>query len=438
MRYIKILITSILLFATNLYAGSFPNYYNPRTFVGPTLQLNYGGWITNNSAYNVLGEIGVRDYRINLTGGYEFSDAQRLKLTAEYLAQEITYSFWTGNENRWMKQFAAGADYQFDISQYYPVIFDVNAYYSHAPNKTLSVYTGNVIVDGIHTPFLLNRHIAGSTAGGISPGFDWMIWEGGSIGLTLNYDDVHYDTRYIDSRKAVGFGGTIRAQQQITDVIQLRLAAGIRKPFNVYQANVDWNNLYWNGRWGLGIFGDYVAGKQGLESTYNAGVSVNYFADRMMCVSAPPANLKGEIDYKNEGPMSLVPTHQNFLNWVNDPAVYMPQVLAIVDQKLNLACRPLPVFIGIIPDTAVPVGTGEAIDAAAYFAGNNLSYSITVTPTPTQGDTIGISPTTGIVVFNNGGISSNTYSIFITATNRCGSVNSNVFIATFSGNMAKR
>lgn len=433
MHRLRWLLVFLFLFSGNIYATQLPNHDKPSTFLGPTLRLTYAGWFTDNAAYSILGEAAGSNFRISGTAGFKFSAVQRLKFTGEYLWQDIAYGFLAGNTKRWVNQGAIGADYQYDFGQYYDVTLDVSAYASHAPSQTLGTVTRTYVRSGIINSFTNFRRIAGSNAAGISPGIDFVFWEGGNAGIDLNYDNVRYDVKYGHSQQASGFGGTAHIDQQIGDNVVLGLSAAIRRPFNLYQANINWDNLYWYGRWGLGLWGEYTAGKETLVSTYNAGLSINYFADRIVCITPTPQNFKGEVDYKAELPVIASPVDQAFLNWVNDPAVYMPQVLAIVDQRSGCSDGAPPVQTATIPSLAIgTLGPSAPIPLAPYFSGSGITYTYSVTPALSGGDIISVDPITGVLSITNEGDGVRVYTVVVTASNNCGSASGTFTVTLFN------
>lgn len=269
---------------------------NATTFLGPTVQANYTGWFTPRTGYNVLGEVGVKNYRINLTAGTLIDDNNRLKFSAEYLWQRLTYQFLSGSTQQWMQQYALGGDYQYGICPNFSCALDLSAFYSHAPSKNLS--TENILIPQGSSLVAAtdDRHISGSNAYGVSPGVDFALWQGSMFGVNANYDYVRYDNKYISNTTVSGLGGTAHLNQNLTDNVVLGLLAAVRKPFNNYEASINWQNALYNGRLGLGLFGAYTNGKSYLPNSWNAGISMN-FTD---CSGVPmPAmhvsNLKGEV-----------------------------------------------------------------------------------------------------------------------------------------------
>lgn len=407
------------------------NTSGPTTFLGPTFQGSYAAWITSNSAFSVLGEVAPKNYRINLTAGWEFTPAQRIKFSGEYLTQKLNFSFLSQHTQQWVQQGAIGADYNLDFDNMYVRSFDLAAYLSHAPNKSLSAALGSTNFNFVTTNWINHRRIAGSNAGGASTGLDFSFWMDSLIGFDLNWDDVNYTTKYSGSNHVTGLGGSIHIEQKFGDHARIYALASRRKPFNNYRGTLSWDNFIYHGRWSTGLFGEYTSGRHNLPNSYNIGISLNYFAD---CLTTVPSNLKGEmIDVKNEG-MTTVPNDPRFLNWVTDPAVYMPQVLALADQNVRATCPGGGVFVfGVLSDVfLLGPGSTTTFPSAQLFVGNNLTFSINISPAPGFGDVIFINPTTGDVTAIVGTqfppFHDTIYTVTVTATNRCGSATSKPFL----------
>src|SRR5436190_2712628 len=318
-RMLKLALAGALL-GSCIANAAVPNNDDPTTFLGPTAKGTYTSTFNDYTAFSVLGEAGFKNLRVGGTLAWELQTNQRIKVSAEYLAQELTYSFFSGNTNQWVDQGALGAAYQYDLAYAYHPVFNLSAYASHAPNKSLSAVTGTYTSNGVLQSFVDNRRIAGSNAAGISPGMSFEPWIGTRIGAELNYDNVRYDTRYESDENATGFGGTLRLNQVLTDSVELGLLAAVRQPFNNYQADLTWHHVPNMPNLALGLEGAYTVGKNELPNSYNVLVTVSYDLDKR---GVSVANYKGDL--KGEMP------NDPLVSWAADPAVYMPQVLAITD-----------------------------------------------------------------------------------------------------------
>jgi len=430
------------LFGALVYL-SIANASQPTTFLGPTIKGGYTNTFTNTTAYSVAAEVGVKDYRVGGTLGWKIQDDQRLKITGEYLGQKINYNFFVGDTQQWVSQAAIGAYYEYDVLGYaFKPQLDLSGYYSHAPSKNLNTVSGTLInSEGVLQNFVDMRRIAGSNAGGVAPGVTIQPWQGAKAGIDLNYDNVSYNKHGVPSEDAKGFGGTARFNQALTRNVDLGLVAGIRQPFDNYQANLNWTTDSSAGEWVWGLGTAYTVGKNTLPSTYNVVASVKFLVDQKTPAAQSTrkyANLKNH--YKDEV-LPPPPISDNFKKWTSDPAVYMPQVLAIPDESLLITTptsTPIPIcaliaptFLSAIPGPPLFHADGS-FPVASHFAGDHLTYTITqitpFAPFPTPATTVTIDSVTGIVSVHDGLPLAETSATFtVTATNCLGAVTSNVF-----------
>ena len=422
--------TLVLLSAAK---ANVPNHDNPITFLGPTARGTFTSPITDITAFSLSGEAGIKNFRVGGTLGWRIDDNQRLKFSADYLWQNITYPFFSGNTNQWVSQGAIGAGYEYMLidSAFKPAL-DISGYLSHAPSKGLGTRTGAFINSfGVKQFYINPRRIAGSNAGGLAPGISLLPWAGGQFGLDLNYDDVHYNKKYGRTRNAIGFGGTAHFSQMITENVGVGATAAVRQPFNNYAANVSWMHVPFYGSWTVSLFGDYTAGKQSLPSTYDAGISADYFFEPYNEENTSNV-MSFKNDFKNEVPLPPAQP-DDFLAWTADPGVYLPQVLAVPDQQVSLfprngtmeAMNPMcsltvPSVIGSIAPVVVPApgGTGTVTAATVFSPSSGLTYSLTTSTPLIGGNTISINSTTGVVTIK--GIVTQAFIATVTATNACG------------------
>lgn len=421
-KSIRIVLILASLLGINDASASAPNSDHPKTFLGPTARVAYTAPLTDVTAFSLAAEAGVKNYRVGGTVGWQFQDFQRVKLTGEFLWQKLTYSFFSGDSEQWVQQGAIGADYQFDFGSAYSPQFDLSVYYSHAFSKDLSFVSGSYTMPAAGaTPTLVEyidlRRIAGSNAGGFSPGLTLQPFAGTAITVAANYDNVSYDTSYIPSQDVKGVGGTLTLNQQLTDSLNVNLTAALRKPFNNYAAAMAWDNLNYYGSWSLGLFANYTIGKNILPDSWDAGVTASYSPEcvSMRRVSDYKGNMKGEA-----GELITAPATTPFLSWVADPAVYMPQVLAVADDQIQNNCNTAaPRLTGTIPGDSFE---DDTFSVTPYFSGSNITYSIQSTNAPSG--TVYITADGEFSYFDAYDV---TYTVVIRATNACGVATSNVF-----------
>lgn len=418
MKKIKLTFALSSIFLISVANAEIPNDDHPSTFLGPTFKGSFTQRVSDSAAYSLLGELGVRNYRAGGTLGWKLDDNQAFKVSAEYLWQRIKYAFFAGNELRWMGQGAVGAGYQYNFLNKNDVNLHMNVYASHAPGEQLDTVTGTYLDEmGIIHGFIDKRHIAGSNAYGADPGIGLKFWKGSQLGLNLNYDHVSYDMKYSSDELVSGFGGTAKLSQNFGDSVNVGLSASIRRPFNDYRASITWGNFAALGsRWSMGVDGSFTKGKESLPDSYNIALLFNYQMDKTTCpaTTAKPVTYKG--GFKGEIPAPMAAPVDHFMDWIATPAVYMPQVLAIVDEDVTNVCTDVVSTVGSID----PQPATFTFSAAGFFsATGTLTYSLSIDPALTGGDSIVIDANTGVVTGVTNGIT--TYTVTITAANLCGS-----------------
>jgi hypothetical protein len=404
---------SLLITTIHALALTNPPSGQPKTFLGPALQLNRYDTFTESLGFAVLGEAGPRNFRAGGTLGWMATPHQRLKLSAEYLFQNLTYSFFSGNTNQWVSQAALGLAYQADIpcTQRYQTQFHMNGFLSHAPSKNLSNVTGTYFYNNVVTNYTNFRRIAGSNAAGISPGINFLPWEGGLVNLDANYDNVRYDTIYTQNQDAKGIGATISLNQLFIHHIDLNALASIRAPFNQFAGDVGWTTNSKLGQWRLSLGSDYVIGKNTLPSSYSLLLGANYVPSQ-----PSPQGSQAKI------------TAWRFIDWLAKPAIYLPQVLAIPDERVG-NCLGAPTVIGQIGGSVFSgVGFIGAFSVAlnTIFSGENITYTINYNGQPNNGSVI---ISSGTLIGNDDYPNDAYTNISVTATNACGSRTSNLFQA---------
>jgi hypothetical protein len=425
MRKKLFLLSTGVLTSFSFYAAIFPlpAEANTQNFLGGVGQAAYALPFSDDTAGSIGLEGGDRQQRVSGTVGWEFLPHQRLKFTGEYLRQKIDYTFFTGISRQWVNQPAAGIDYQYSLNKTGRPDFlnyiDLSGYYSHAPSLTLDPVSGSYTDSSGNTVNYTNlRRIAGADAYGFTPALVMHPWTGSRVSLGLNYDDVRYDNIYTPQVTAQGVGETVKLSQDLGYNFQLNLLASDRKPFDNYQAGIVWVEPLHGADLSWGLMGSYTKGKTQLPNTSYAGVSLSYTAQK---------NQQEACQISNDAETSLPA-------WTSKPAVYMPQVLAIVDQKLVQTVTPAqpacnaPQFAGVIPDYDTVNNPGRSVDIStgSYFTGKNIVYSLQITPNDNNIN-VQINPSTGEITGNMEPVSIN-YSAVVTATNACGSAHSNAFL----------
>ncbi|MBN1684121.1 MAG: hypothetical protein JW855_01610, partial [Gammaproteobacteria bacterium] len=285
-----------------------------------------GKYVQRLNLFNALAlgaELGAKQRRVDLSWANLLTNRQRIKFTAEYLAQKLDFNFLSGKSTNWVGQQAYGASYEYLLHNPIARYFSLNAYYADAQNKNLSIKTYQD-----DTGYYENlRRIAGAKTYGGSLGITITPAHSNMLGASLDYDKVDYDMRYESSKgqNRSGLGATLNFAQLFSPYVKVSLLASDRKTYDTYQADLDWLLIH-----GLdhdltfSLNGSRIIGGGSLPNDTVFGINMMYHWD---------------TDGASQSHFLLDPFAQqsDLKNWVNDPAVYMQEVLAVKDEaKIQL------------------------------------------------------------------------------------------------------
>ncbi len=291
------------------------------SLLGPVGQVTLSHAINETHAVALELDGGTRILRLNGTYGFALNDKNRLKLTAEYLAEDLDFTFYTGDTRQWVDQGAVGASYQYLLGNDIVKSVEISSHYSHAPSKNLSDKTipyadGSTLTD--------YRRIAG--------GDDWNgtaetslgLWPKSLVSAGGDYDQVRYDTQYCTQtgHDAQGFGGHVRLQQLLTDKTQLNAESTLSQLYTIYSAGLNWVlTSSKNTSLSTGLNSSYTKDRTTERSFWMNGINLSVIWDGPHKKSAQTSSYTSpEI------------AAENLSTWVQTPAVRMPDVLAIADE----------------------------------------------------------------------------------------------------------
>ncbi|MBS4166516.1 Uncharacterized protein NEOC65_001605 [Neochlamydia sp. AcF65] len=356
---------------------------------------------TDETAIAFFGEVGRRNYRANGTVGWLYSHEDRFKLSAEYLTQRLGYRFSTGKKERWMHQYALGAKYQHDFYHQFFNKVEATAYYSYAASHNLKPKRCE--------DFLYWRRIAGSSSYGGSLGITITPWYSGRFQVDADFDRVSYRRKYRSRKHLSGLGASFGYQQQIASHFFLDLLAEFKRPYNYGKVRLSWSQPEWTGLT-VGLFGAHTQGKSHLPNLTTAGIELTY-----------AFGTQKQMDASACTPCYCNPA---LAGWVSAPAVYMPEVLAIAEEKRKKMIAPPSCHElnhSPIPNFSFSGNEPYSFDISSYFSnpsGGALTFNASGLPTGAS-----INPTTGLI--SGIGLQDNqVYNIVITATasDACASV----------------
>ncbi|WP_246562582.1 IPT/TIG domain-containing protein [Rickettsiella endosymbiont of Dermanyssus gallinae] len=272
-------------------------------------------------ALGLLGEYGPGQYRLNGTIGYGFSPLSQLKVSGEYLNQRLSFQFDSGSVIHRLHQFAYGVRFRQVFESPYRPSISLGGYYARAANKDLPPVVFSV--NGLN--YLNERRIAGAISSGIDVGTELLLSRKTLLGGNLYFDRVRYGTQLTGatSRNRQGLGGGIKLEQLFGGSFKLWTEASVRNSYDSYGAGASWLPLSKQLGVELSVLGQHVVFHDSMQSNSNVSLQVKWL---------PGTNLNYD-EYFDSKQKQL----SNVSHWVKAPAVYMPQVLAIVEQITRLS-----------------------------------------------------------------------------------------------------
>jgi hypothetical protein len=346
---------------------------------------------TEWGAVSFLGEAGYRSLRGGGTYGTYFANCHRIKVSGEYLTQKLTFKHT--NKAKWASMYAFGGEYQWLLPRSAFQNVDLGATYAHSIQKH-----GVASSDGVFT-------YAGTTV---------RVWKCGYLSANANYDYIKCYQKRGSNEVISGWGGSARLVQMFAQDFSFTLGTDIRRPFNYYEAAIDWNHFYTPVGISCGLFGSYTDGKKGLPNIATGGIrlSLSFGTRKENCC-------REVIDDCSARAFCDVS------EWVAVSSVRVPVIPTVASTpKAAGPCaaptsRGIPKFtVGIGPPTVYPVGY-------AFTSSEPLTFTISNDGGVPAAANLTIDPVTGVITVNFAP-PMNTYTITVTATSRCGSTSQHI------------
>jgi hypothetical protein len=270
----------------------------------------YANLLTPTSALGLEIAFGGREFRMGATWASMIGKRHRIKLTAEYLSENILFFLTALNVTKWNTQHAFGINYQYLVNQSWLHTINLATYHAYAGDADLSQ---NVVNNETNY-----RIAAGSNSNGISGGFTIIPGRFTAIVLDLYYDQVNYRTQNQPAPDSIGIGESITLEQLLAPRLKLLLTASHRQPFDNYDARLSWLALARPGaQLELSITGQYLTGNLPQPRETRVGLMVSYHWH----VPCRPGFACSE----------------EILQWTTIPAVRIPQTLVTRDEKSILS-----------------------------------------------------------------------------------------------------
>jgi hypothetical protein len=346
-------------------------------------------------AVGALAEAGYEEsYRANLTLGFQPHPQHRIKAGGEYLLQNQDFVFTSiSNRNVWVDQYAGGLGYQFLPmlgNSWLPLAFEVDGYYAYTPDKKVTD----------------TARIAKANTYGADAGIVFELVTKTVVDMKARFDSTRFIYEYSSNETADSLGYSASVTQPFTDRVSAQIGADAANVYSNYYGSINYLFPLENGNAvELGFRGQFTDGRQGINNALVGLVNISY------------VGAVGQQSSPAQGAFS-----QTLLEYTDKPAVYMPLVLAKVEEQIGSLLSNIPdQFFNNILDTR---------DISSSFSGSPTNFSLSCNQT--GGSTLQI---TSAGVLNIGASAGqfvpNPLSCTVTATYAGGNtVTSNTFSAT--------
>ena len=374
---------------------------NIRFGIAPTV-------VGNGGAAAFAAEAGPRNFRGSGTYGLYLTPCQRVKMTVEALTQNLDYHFTERNRKVWVPQCAVGGEYQYLFPECWFQRIDLGGSFSHASSRHSKARR-------LNARQTIRRDVAGSDGAFAFLGSTLELWCGSQLTATGNYDYVKFKRHYEPHKELNGFGGSVKFIQQFAGDIAISLQTDIRRVYNFYEITLNCKRSLCDLGVNFGLYGNYTDGKKGVPDVAAAGIQISLFWDDVSNRSCIATSCQPCCSYA---------TPCDTANWVSTPAVYIPVVLAIRDQKIKTRCNPP--SSTTIPDQSFPFDFPFAFDISSFFTGEPpLTFSATGLPPG-----VSIDSSTGII---SGTVSQLTgdFPVSVIANTACGSTIQSFILTIF-------
>ena len=317
---------------------------------------NYLAWILDvgyaQSFYNAAAAFklsaGLNERRANVTLGYSITPKQQIKLTYEYLAQNLPFDYASGTVNEWVNQNAMGGAYRYLLDNGIVRALEVYGNYTKANSKELNeveMYTDNVLTQ------IDYRRIAGGTQQNAGAAVTLTPAKGTIIKVGAGYSSLSFDTKWEDNEANAVLAYNAEVSQLLTPTVLVSGGIGNTASGSTYTAKVS-KILPWSLE--ASLIGQYMSATNDMPGGTSVTAGLSY--------PAP----KTYTNMFSEGV-------GNLKEWVQQPVIYNTRVLAKAEEKL--------VKVQItkkadIPDQNVPVNLSltPPLETKDYFAFDPAAY----------------------------------------------------------------
>ncbi len=286
------------------------------------VQIFYDNGIVLRLAY------GQNEQRANVTLGHSFSAHQQIKITYEYLQQNLPFDFDSGTITEAVNQNAFGAAYEYLFDSNVLQSFTLNGYYIQANSKNLP----QIIFYQNDIPQQDLRRIAGGTEENITSDISLMPFRQLLISLGGGYSHLVYDTQYESNQDTTTIAYNAGLDLLLTQYT--KLSANIANSAAERDSSVRISQIL-PAHIEAAVTGLYSQGQAGQPNATSISFGLSY----------PVVNY-GSVPNGSVGSLK---------SWIEKPVISAPRVLAIKDEKV------VPYEIDVTNPPSQSVSTGNFI-----------------------------------------------------------------------------
>lgn len=312
---------------------------------------NYLAWILDvgyaqefyNSAAAFKLSAGLNERRANVTLGYAISPKQQIKLTYEYLAQNLPFDYASGQVNEWVSQNAFGGAYRYLLDNGIVRALEVYGTYTKAASKELSdveMYTDDVLTAINYRRIAGGTEMTAGTIVTITPFKNTIVKLGGG------YSTLSFDTKWEDSAATSAIAYSAELSHLLTPTTLISTGIGNTASGRTHTARVS-QILPWNLE--ASLMGQYTATTNDIPSSTSVTAQLSYPAPKT---------------YTNMFADGI----GKLKDWVEKPVIYHTRVLAKAEERVVA----VQITTNPIPATSIPVGStlSPEIQTKDYFIYN--------------------------------------------------------------------
>ncbi|MFV0339801.1 MAG: cadherin repeat domain-containing protein [Parachlamydiaceae bacterium] len=359
----------------------------------PSLRVVLPYAFDDSSAASLILQGGENNMRANATLGAYFTDQQRVKASYDFMEERLAYRFCTGKTHKWMQQHAGGIKYDYLLDDCSFKTITIGGFYSYAPSKKLSSKQ-------LAPALFLDRHISGSNYWNVDIGTTASLWEGGFLGVEVNYARLTYNNKFYDDKKLNGVGAKVTLDQYLWNDFRFHAEGEWRRFSRYIEGRVSKAFCFECGTLDVGVFASRLVGEHGLGDNTRYGIELGLGVQGASTAAS----------YYTYDPCRCR-TACDLIAWIAEAAVEMPAIYAIAEQRVRCSGTP----VALQPTVELPLSEIPLlIPAAQYFTGDELFYSVS----GVSGGTVVIDSSTGVVSVSAPTSSEITFTV--QATNGCG------------------